>query len=97
MSRLLKKAGPPIRMRSVTKRVTESERSTREPEPRVEIVEGNPPPFDGPRGLRLLRFQRSESAPDFHDRRSGDWSSAVPFQSIDASPRTPWRGSKARS
>ena len=56
MNRLPTKAGPPVRMRSVTKRVTESERSTREPEPRVEIVESNPPPFDGARGLRLLRF-----------------------------------------
>jgi len=56
MSRLPKKAKPPIRIRSVTKRVTESERSPCEPEPRVEIVEGNPPPFDGPQGLRLLRF-----------------------------------------
>lgn len=56
MSRLPNKAGPPVRVRSVTKRVTESERSTRETEPRVEIVEGNPPSFDRPRGLRLLRF-----------------------------------------
>ncbi len=56
MSRLPKKAGPPIRMRFVTKRVTESERSTREREPRGEIVEGDPPPFDGARSLRLLRF-----------------------------------------
>ena len=56
MSRLPKKAGPPIRMRSVTKRVTPSERGTREPEPLVEIVESNPPRFDGARGLRLLRF-----------------------------------------
>ena len=56
MSRLPTKAGPPVRIRSVTKRVTESEPSTREPEPRVEIVEGNPRAFDGVRGLRLLRF-----------------------------------------
>lgn len=56
MSRLPTKAGPPVRIRSVTRHVTESERSTREAESQVEIVEGNPPPFDGPRSLRLLRF-----------------------------------------
>ena len=56
MGRLPKKAGPPARMRSATTYITESDRSTREPERPVDIVEGNPPPFDGARALRLLRF-----------------------------------------
>ena len=56
MSRLPKKAGPPVRVRSVTQRDTEIERSTRAPEALVEILESTPPPFDGARSLRLLRF-----------------------------------------